>query len=260
MVDTSRTLARAVELLDLFTPEHPAWSLQRIASAARMPRATTHRLLRSLEESRLLTRTTLEGNYELHPRLLQWSFLAARGLDTAMIENTYLHKLELETQETCTFAVLSGYTRTTVAQRLSSQSVCRVVELFKPLPLYCGAAGKAILAHSSDAYLDAYLAQTPLIQHGPNTLTTPESLIQDLQATRTRGYAVADRERVSDGSGVAAPVFDSRGRIYGAVAVAFPAHRADAVRIAKWGDMTMAIASEIRTSIDIDTYTPGGSE
>ncbi|WP_137122052.1 IclR family transcriptional regulator [Segeticoccus rhizosphaerae] len=258
MVDTSRTLVRAVELLDCFTPKQPARSLQQLASATQMPRATVHRLVRSLEAVRLLTRSTREGHYELHPRLLQWSFLAGRGLDPAMIESVYLRKLEIETQETCTFSVLSGYSRTTVAQCLSSQAVCRVVELYAPLPLYCGAAGKAILAQFNAKQLGAYLRQTPLTQQGPNTLTSVEVLKRNLEAVRSLGYATADRERVPDGSGVAAPVFDSDNQIYGAVAIAFPAYRADSAQIVEWGRLVVAVAADIQESINIRSH--GGRE
>jgi DNA-binding IclR family transcriptional regulator len=58
-----------------------------------------------------------------------------------------------------------------------------------------------------------------------NTITSLETLTHELERIRQHGYAIDDRE-VDDGTRcVAAPVFDSTGRVIAAMSIAGPAYR-----------------------------------
>jgi DNA-binding IclR family transcriptional regulator len=86
--------------------------------------------------------------------------------------------------------------------------------------------GKAILAHLSAGDLQALLSRiTPLRPYTRNTITSLETLTHELERIRQHGYAIDDRE-VDDGTRcVAAPVFDSTGRVIAAMSIAGPAYR-----------------------------------
>lgn len=106
-------------------------------------------------------------------------------------------------------AVLDQLAETTgqtsfLSVRRNEQAICiawspaRGIDLLilKPgrtLPLYAGAAGRNILAHSPDL-LDDYLAKTPLPALTSSTLTSSEALAEDIDRTRETGFTFSDED------------------------------------------------------------------
>jgi DNA-binding IclR family transcriptional regulator len=79
--------------------------------------------------------------------------------------------------------------------------------------------GKVLLTALSDKELDELIATRGLAQRTPTTLTTPAALRAALNQVRAQGYAIDDEESVPGLSCIAAPVFDDRGRVAGAVSI-----------------------------------------
>jgi IclR family transcriptional regulator, acetate operon repressor len=95
-------------------------------------------------------------------------------------------------------------------------------QLRELVPCHCTASGKALLAWR-DAWRDAVLEQ-PLRSFTDRTLTGPEWLRRELGRTRSRGFAVEDREYQVTTRGLAVPVFDGEQAV-AAPGVVAPADR-----------------------------------
>ncbi len=89
------------------------------------------------------------------------------------------------------------------------------------IPLYAGAAGKAILAFCPPEIVDR---QDP-VQLNPNTITNLDELRRQLDQIRENGWATGDGERIRDAYGVAAPIF-TNGNVSGSVTISIPSYRA----------------------------------
>ena len=57
----SKTMEKGLQLLDLFTEDHPYWRLDEISAYTEIPKPTALRLLRTLVEAGFLQRTPLKG-------------------------------------------------------------------------------------------------------------------------------------------------------------------------------------------------------
>lgn len=88
-------------------------------------------------------------------------------------------------------------------------------------PLYCGGAGKAMLAWLSpgDQARVFDLPMEPLTVH---TIIDPEVLRQKVERIRQRGYSVDDQEVVMGVYCVAVPIFDRHNRPVGAISITGP--------------------------------------
>ncbi len=84
--------------------------------------------------------------------------------------------------------------------------------------------GKVLLAALTDTELDDVIATRGLAARTPTTLTTPEALRTALDEVRAQGYAIDDEESVTGLTCIAAPVFDDRGRVTGAVSISGLSH------------------------------------
>lgn len=90
---------------------------------------------------------------------------------------------------------------------------------------HCTAGGKALLAALPDDSIERILDETELTAHTPMTLTTREELLEEVETTRERGYALEQEEQLMGIRGVGAPVKRQDGSVAGAIAVSGPTSR-----------------------------------
>jgi len=91
--------------------------------------------------------------------------------------------------------------------------------------LHCTAAGKSILAHLPDDRVRAILDRSGLPRNTPNTITDRETLLEELEQVRNRGFALVDEEQMQGIRAVGAPVVDSEESVAGALALSGPKSR-----------------------------------
>jgi DNA-binding IclR family transcriptional regulator len=115
------------------------------------------------------------------------------------------------------------------------------------IPAHCSALGRAILAYSDQATIEAILAGE-LPARTPRTLTSPVAILRELTAIPARGWAV-DREEGNIGiSCVAAPVFGPLGQVAAAVSVTGPTGLVRAERIGPAVRLAAAAVSRAYTT------------
>lgn len=112
-------------------------------------------------------------------------------------------------------------------------------------PLHCSAPGKVLLAHAPDELFERLVA-AGLERRTENTLTTRESLGEDLARVRRRGYAL-DLEEF--GRGIlcfAVPIFDHSGKVVAAcgTSVTTVAHARETL-VERLGPRILATGREI---------------
>ena len=91
--------------------------------------------------------------------------------------------------------------------------------------LHATAAGKAILAHLPEDEVERIIDRKGLIRQTPNTITDRETLFQELEEVRERGYAFNRGEHIDNLHAVATPIDDPDDNVLGALSIAGPAHR-----------------------------------
>lgn len=84
-------------------------------------------------------------------------------------------------------------------------------------PLYCTGPGKALLAFSSDEYIEQYINDHQLTKRTQKTITDPDMLKKELATIRQRGYSLDDEEFGRGIVCMSAPVFDHAGKVIGVV-------------------------------------------
>jgi DNA-binding IclR family transcriptional regulator len=92
------------------------------------------------------------------------------------------------------------------------------------LPWHACALGQAIVAGLDNTAQEALLA-APVQRLTGLTVTDPAALRQMLAVTRHRGHAVEAHAATLGDACIAAPVFDSSGRVIGAIGIVGPAER-----------------------------------
>ena len=88
-------------------------------------------------------------------------------------------------------------------------------------PLYCTGPGKALLAFSSNEYIEEYISNHELKKRTQKTITDPDKLKRELETIRKRGYSLDDEEFGHGIVCMSAPVFGHTGNAIGVIGCSF---------------------------------------
>jgi IclR family transcriptional regulator, acetate operon repressor len=224
VVGSDRVLAVLLELA-----EHPGGiTLDDLAQRVAGSKPTVHRALASLRKAGLASQSA-RGVYELGDEFLRlaYRFQDARP-ETARIE-PLLRELAGEFGETAHYGILDG---TRVVYRAKVDPPIGAIRLTSTIggrnPAYCTAIGKLLLGYRihSVSDLEAWRGDTVLSARTERTITTPDLLFAEIEASRARGYGIDDQENEVGINCIALPVFLEPGRpVSGAVSISGLAYR-----------------------------------
>lgn len=115
--------------------------------------------------------------------------------------------------------------------------------------MHASGIGKAMLAELSPPEVEKILQRKGLEEFTERTLTSPDDLFSDLEASRERGWAFDDEERHLGMRCVAAPIFNAFGEAMAGVSVSGPAARFSDRAVAETGPKVRKAAETITSLI-----------
>ena len=221
----SQTIKKAMQVLDLFSLEHPEWGVSEVARALDIPKSTTSEMMTGLADQRLLSRTA-RGRYRLGWRLFELSQTLLETTKFRIGARQVMEELVECWRETVHLAVLDG-AQAVYIEKLEPTPTAKIpiTRAGARLPAQCSGVGKILLAHSEWEQVAERLEDQGMPALTPNTITTLDVLAEELERVRERGYA-SDHEEIMVGlCCVAAPVYGPGGEVIAAVSFSVPAYR-----------------------------------
>jgi DNA-binding IclR family transcriptional regulator len=219
------SLARGARILQLLGAADAPCGVTDIAEQLRVDPSTAYRLLATLEASGLVQQDPDSKKYALGYGILEIAFTLLRRLSVVALADPYLRSIATLTGESTHVAVLDG-ARAVFVGRQSGAGILRVdTTIGSSEPAYCTAVGKALLADHSEPELRRLLASQPLERYTPQTITTIDGLVAELERVRRNGYAYDEEELHPGVRCLAAPIRDHRRRIVAAFGLSMPATR-----------------------------------
>lgn len=225
----SQTLSRGIRILEVLADARGPLTIDEIATRLGVHRSIAYRLLRTLEDHRLVTRDA-GGSVSLGARMAALAAGVAHDLQAEALPE--LTAIANELGMTCFLAVLDGTECITLASVEPRHAVASVAQ--RPgarHPVTVGAPGKAILAQLAAADWPADVSS---------------ALRTAVELTKDRGYATSHDEVIPTVQSVSVPLV-LRGQRPAAIAVVHVAADLDDAEIAA---RLQRSASIIRTSLD----------
>ncbi|MBU0703842.1 MAG: IclR family transcriptional regulator [Chloroflexi bacterium] len=219
------SLGRGLQILEAFSEASPNLSLTEITSIVGLDISTVFRFVYTLENLGYLERDPETKRYRPGLRVLRLGFTALNSLEMAQVARPYLKALSAECGETTNMTVRDGVEIVYVARNKTQQVISVNLELGSRLPVYCTSMGKAQLVDFSRQELYDLLGKGPYPKMGPNTITTLDGLVAELDKVRRRGYAINDEDLAAGLRSVAAPVRGAEGQVVAAINVSVPSVR-----------------------------------
>lgn len=224
------TTAKALSLLDHFSPARSAIGLSDLARLSGVNKATCFRLMGELLAHGLAEQVPGGTDYRIGPAVLRLASLRERAVPLKSAALPVLQRLAAQVGETAHASHLVAGRLVTLAFAYGAPSGMQVMmEDADVLPFHATSSGKAVLAFLPEAEAEAILRH-PLPAATPATLIDPDRLRRDLQAIRQQGWAATVNTFERDTSSLAVPLFDPMGSVLGAMSVAAPSTRMDLAR------------------------------
>jgi DNA-binding IclR family transcriptional regulator len=215
-----QVIARAAAILRILGATDRGMSLTSLATAAALPRSTTHRIVCALAAEHLVAWDPRRGQAELGPGLVSLALSRRRRLSATV--HPHLEALSRRVGETVDLVVLRGETVLFVDQIIGRQ-VLVVSALGAVLPAHCTAGGKALLAALPPGEVERLLP-AELQAFTPATVTDRAVLQRELAVVQVSRVAY-DREEHTEGvSAVGAVIRNAWGEV-AAVTIPVPTQR-----------------------------------
>lgn len=249
--------AKALDLLNAFSFREPRLSLADVATRTGIPRATTFRLLSTLEQAGFVAKAG--GGYQLGIKCFVLGNIVASGLDLREIAHPHLAALRDATGETTHLAILDRW-QVVYLERIPSPHPVGFMRsrVGATVPSYCTGLGKTLLAHRSEHEVARWAAAQVFKALTPHTITSAKRLRKELRAIRERGYGLDEQEHEIGVRCIAAPVRNHAGQVVAAISAAGPADRMPRALVGS--DMASAVVATARAiSTDLGAVPESGS-
>jgi DNA-binding IclR family transcriptional regulator len=202
--------------------EHPeGLSLSQIAQRVGLARSTVHRLVAALQAERFVMAVSPNGKVRLGPGLASLAIAADRDLVHEL--HPHLVRLSRHLNETVDLGVLVGDHVLFIDHVAAPRRLRAVSAVGAVFPAHCPANGKVLLSTLSNEEL-VRLLPSQLERLTPNTITSRDELLRELETVRREGVAYDREEHTVGICGLGAVIRDSRGWV-GSVSVPLPAQR-----------------------------------
>lgn len=232
-------------IMDAFTLSEPELTLAEIRARTGYPTSTAQRLVANLVAEEFLDR--VGDRFRIGARVAYWAAPVASSMDILQAVSPALESLRDASGETACFFRREGPFRVCVAIAETRHAIRREMHVGKVVPLHVGSAGRVLLAWDEEAL--AEVLRTGLDRFTDATITDPELLRAKVEETRRMGFAVTSGERDEGATGVAAPVFDSRGRVAGALMISGPSFRLPHERAELWAENVVGAADQVTRTL-----------
>ena len=256
-VPENRTLTRAVAILRTIKADRSSRGLRltEIAQKCGLEKSTVHRLLATLAAEGLVDQDPESDRYRLGLTLLELGMAVHQRLDIRSEALPVLRELSERADDTVHLGVPREAHVVYLEKVESRHAVQMRSRVGERMPLHSTGIGKAILAFAREEDVTTVL-EAGLEQRTMNTITDADELRRELERIRVRGFSIDMEENEEGVRCVAAPVFDHRLNVAGAISVAGPAFRFSEVRIRDLGTEVATAAQEVsrRLGCQVSTY------
>lgn len=199
-----------------------------LADRLGLAKSTVHKHLVTLERNRYAVKE--DGQYRLGLQFFNTGVHVRNGYEVYHAAKDRIDRLAAETDEAAWLIVHENGMGMFVYGVPHNESFSFDSTIGTWVYLHANSAGKAILAHLPESEVEAVIDRHGLPAQTENTITDRETLFEELEAIRERGYAMNFQEDLRGLHAIATPVIRD-GRPVAAVTIAGAANRLTKDRI-----------------------------
>lgn len=245
-----QSLLRAIDILNLVSESKKGLNVTQISEVLDLHKSTVYRLLNTLQYKNYVEKDN-HKNYKTGKKIIELGNKALNNIDLRNEARPYLKELGDITKETIHLGVIDNFEIFYIDKVESSHTIRMYSSIGKGGPLYCTGVGKALLAFSSEKYINDFIKNTKLKRFTSNTITNKEKLKDHLNEIQNQGYAVDNMEHEENIRCVATPIFDYERQVIAAISISGPSHRITLTKIKEYSELAIKFSNKISNGLFI---------
>lgn len=218
--DSAGSLARMLNVLDLFSESEAVWSTADIIEALETSRSTGYRYIKTLHDAGLLT-TVRNGYYSLGPRIIEMDLQIRQTDPLLLASHGVLEDLVDKIGHSALLCTAFRDSVLCIGECRAPLSPANRFSRGQRRPLFQGAVSKVILAHLPHHRLKAIYARHSTEIEDARLGGTWSVFRKTLGEIKKDGYLLTMGEFNPGVYGLAAPIFNEQKTALGSVGVAW---------------------------------------
>lgn len=214
-----QTLDRTFDIIELLAAAPNGMGVTEIGQKIGLHKSTVYRLINALVQRGYLEKEQNTGLYKIGLKFIEISSLYIRQIELKTEAVPFMRHLSELTGQVTHLAILDETEVVYIEKIDVIQNLRMYSQIGKRIPVYCSALGKVLLSGQNSDYQERIIKKINYIRHTENTITDAESLKNELEKTRQRGWAIDDEEHEPGIRCIAAPVKDFTGKVIAALSL-----------------------------------------
>ena len=202
IVNSIKKAAEILKILSIGTDR-----ITDLSNKLHVNKSTTHRLLKSLETSGLVTRDPVTRRYYLGPLIFELAsqpIVAHQNLIVCAFEE--MRYLRDFSRETVALYIPIGLERICIEELQSFEKIRFTIGKGSVAPLHVGSSSKVLLSQLEDNDLHRLVNHLNMYPLGPKTVTNKTVLLKEVEKVKKQGYATSSSELIKGGSSICVPI------------------------------------------------------
>ena len=222
-----QTVHKAIHLLKAFSIEQRMLSMTELHHITGLSKSSLQRILSTLVFEGFLQKNEETKKYQLGLELLFLGKLVEMNSNLLSIAQPIMEEIRYKTGESVSLSVIENQKRKCIGNLKCEFELQTKTFVGQESPLYAGASAKVLLAYFSEQQLEQFLQENELTALTENTITSKETLKQELKRIREQGYAISCGERLKGTFSISAPVFSPFHEVLGGLSLVIPTPRVE---------------------------------
>ncbi len=223
--DLIAVLQKAIRILESFSEDNKTYSLNELCQKTGLAKTTVHRIIKTLIYEGWLIQDDYTKRYSIGYGLMGFENLISIKDNLIAIAEPEMVEMRDIFNETVTLTILEHEHARCIHKAESDHPIKLTSVVGSYMPLYAGATSKALLAFTTDDFIENYLNHVELRPYNKNTVIDKEAIKKEILQIRRQGYSVSNSEVDLDTITFCAPIFKKDRRIFACLSISMPTYR-----------------------------------
>ena len=216
MIKKNRSVERSIEILKLISSNQEGVTLGEIQEKLLLPKTSAYDIVKTLLELEMIS-VIEKGQQHYVIGLESFRIGLSYEKDMLIIIKKHLKTLSEKLNKTIFLGLLKDGEVVYLDKREPISPIVTTATLGTRNPVHCTALGKAILFDTTSEKIKKILEKKGMERKTQYTITNIEEYIKHIEEWKIKGYALDNREIEENQLCIAAPIYDSRGKIVAAL-------------------------------------------
>jgi DNA-binding IclR family transcriptional regulator len=253
---TSNAVERALSIIEMVAESNKGLTNSDLSRRLKIPKSSASYILRVLENRAYLQRDT-DGRYRLGLKLMSLTGDALSHLDVRDVAKPTLRDfLKKSKLPEAHLAVLDNG-RAVYVEKVENENSFIKMDIWvgHRLPIHTTAIGKVLVANLPEDEVVKILKLRGMEKKTRKSITTEQKFLREIRKVKDHGFAVDNEENAEGVRCIAAPIFDSSGKVAAALGTSSIILHIDESHLPKIVELVKNAAAKVSNQLGFNPKT-----